>query len=73
MTAVHTLGRLPQAADRAILPIRIRPRIGREPGILVLGNRHRKRMPRLNFPEESDKKPFRNYSGPVESVSTKLI
>ena len=34
VTAVHTLGRLPQAADRAILPLRIPYRIGREPGIL---------------------------------------
>src|SRR5260370_19212156 len=38
VTAVHTLGRLPQAADRAILPLRtpLIPRILSEPGIHVL-------------------------------------
>jgi hypothetical protein len=38
VTAVHTLGRLPQAADRAILPQRIQNWMGREPGYCHLGN-----------------------------------
>jgi len=53
VTAVHTLGRLPQAADRAILPQRIHIWIGREPGILVLGNAQPQKKQRLNFPEEN--------------------
>ena len=46
VTAVHTLGRLPQAADRAILPLRTPriPGIGREPGIHVLGKATRKSL-----------------------------
>jgi len=53
VTAVHTLGRLPQAADRAILPQRIHSWVGREPGILVLGNAEPQKKQRLNFPEEN--------------------
>ncbi len=51
VTAVHTFGRLPRAADRAILPRRIQAWIGREPGNCHLGSPHAEKMPRLSFPE----------------------
>ena len=52
VTAVHTFGRLPQAADRAILPLRI-PRSwnGREPGD-ILGKVRREKLATLNFPND---------------------
>src|SRR6266581_1688742 len=52
VTAVHTFGRLPQAADRAILPLRTPriPGIGREPGILCPGQWLPEKLASLNLP-----------------------
>ncbi len=50
MTAVHTLGRLPLAADRAILPLRI-PEDWARARQMVLGKPGTENKPRLSFPD----------------------
>ncbi len=50
MTAVHTLGRLPLAADRAILPLRI-PEDWARARQIVLGKPGTENKPRLSFPD----------------------
>ncbi len=51
VTAVHTIGRLPQAADRAILPLRIHDSGWGASPVIVLGNRATEKLASLNLPQ----------------------